>query len=102
MDKTNYRPVSILPVTSKIYEISQQLGAYFENIFDKYLCTFRKWHGCQTVLLRLFEDWKEALDKNKYVAAVLMDLSNAFDCLPHEVLLSKLSAYGLTDEAVLF
>ena len=41
MDNTNYRPVSILTVISKIYEkiLSQQLNAFFENIFDKYLCT---------------------------------------------------------------
>ena len=64
MDKTNYRPVSILTVTSKIYEkiLSQQLSAYFENIFDKYLCAFRKGQGCQTVLLRLLEDWRAALE----------------------------------------
>ena len=39
IDKTNYRPVSILTVASKIYEniLSQQLSAYFENIFDKYI-----------------------------------------------------------------
>ena len=88
MDKTNYRPVSILTVTSKIYEkiLSQQLSAYFENIFDKYLCAFRKGQGCQRVLLRLLEDWRAALDNNEYVAAVLMDLSTAFDCLPHKIL----------------
>ena len=67
----------------------------------KYLCAFRKGQGCQTVLLRLLEDWRAALDNNEYVAAVLMDLSKAFDCLPHKILLSKLSAYGLSDEAVL-
>ena len=57
MDKTNYRPVSILTVT-KIYEkiLSHQLSAYFENIFDKYLCAFRKGQGCQTDLLRLLVD----------------------------------------------
>ena len=42
--------------------------------------------------VRLLEDWKGALDKNEYVAAVLKDLSRAFDCLPHDILLSKLSA----------
>ena len=41
------------------------------------------------------------MDNNEYVAAVLMDLTKAFDCLPHKILLSKLSAYGLSDEAVL-
>jgi hypothetical protein len=45
-------------------------------------------------LLRLLEDWKTALDKNQYVAAILMDLSKAFDYLSHDILLCncKLSA----------
>jgi hypothetical protein len=54
----------------------------------------RNGHGCQTTLLRLLEDWKTALDKNQYVAAILMYLSKAFDCLPHDILLCKLSAYA--------
>ena len=54
--KSNYRPVSILPVPSKIYEkiLSEQLSNYFESVFDDYLCAFRKRHGCQTTLMRLF------------------------------------------------
>jgi hypothetical protein len=47
-------------------------------------------------LLRLLEDWREALDKNYYIASVLMELSKAFDCLPHAILLDKLSAYGVS------
>ena len=49
--------------------------------------------------LRLLEDWKYALDNNEYVAAVLMDLSKAFDCLLQNILLWKLSSYGLTENA---
>jgi hypothetical protein len=102
MDKSNYRPVSILPIPSKIFEkvLSEQLSKYFDKIFNNFLCAFRKGHGCQTTLLRLLEDWKYALDKNEYVAAILMDLSKAFDCLPHDILLAKLHAYGLSEKAV--
>ena len=102
LDKKNYRPVSILPTISKIYEmvLSDQLVEFFNNIFHDFLCAFRKGHGCQTTLLRLLEDWKSTLDKNCYVAAILMDLSKAFDCLPHDILLSKLAANGLSSQSV--
>jgi hypothetical protein len=73
---------------TKVIEI--QLADYFDKIFNPFLCVFRRGHGCQTTLLRLPEDWHEALDKNQYVATVLMDLSKAFDCLPHDILLIKI------------
>ena len=55
--------------------------------------------GCQSTQLVLVEDWRKALDNHKYVAAILMDLTKAFDCLPHSLLLGKLSAYGLSDKS---
>ena len=76
------------------------MSDFFENIFNPYLCAFRRGHGCQKILLRLLEDWRNALDKNQYVAAVLMDLSKAFDCLPHDILLDKLLAYGMSTDSV--
>ena len=97
----NYRPVSILPTLSKIYErvISDQLSSHFENIFHSFLAAFRPSFGCQTTLLRLVEDWKRALDENLDVGAILMDLSKAFDCLPHDLIIEKLKAYGLTEQS---
>ena len=65
-----------------------------------YLSTFRPGYGCQSTLLRITGDWKQALDENKYVAAILMDLSKAFDYLPHDLLLLKLKAYGVSENAV--
>jgi hypothetical protein len=51
--------VSVLCIFSKIFEkiLEQQLSDFFENIFNAYLCAFRRGHGCQTTLRRLLEDW---------------------------------------------
>ena len=102
LDKSNYGPVSILPIVSKIFErsINSQLAEFFNNIFNPYLSAFRPGYGCQSTLLKVIEDWKKALDDNKYVAAILMDLSKAFDCLPHDLLIYKLQSYGLTENAL--
>ena len=63
--KTNYRPVSVLCIFSKIFEkiLEQQLSDFFLNIFDPYLCAFRRGHGCQTTLLRLLETGRMPLKK---------------------------------------
>ena len=60
---------------------------------------FRTSYGCQTALLRIVEDLKEALDKNMFVGAILMGLSKAFDCLHHGLIIKKLNAYGVSDSS---
>ena len=98
----NYRHVSILSSTPKVFEkvINDQLCTYFENIFHNFLAAFRPKYGCQTTLLRMIEDWKMALDNNEHVGDILMDLSKAFDCLPHNLIALKLKAYGFSDNSV--
>ena len=87
---------------SKVFDraIFTQLMNHFNNIFNPLLSAFRPGYGCNTTLLKIIEDWKASLDKNHYVAAILMDLSKAFDCLPHNLLVLKLKHYGLDNKSV--
>ena len=96
-DKRNYRPVSILSNISKIYErlLYKQLETYFESILSRYQCGFRKGFSVLTTLLPMIEKWRESLDSGGNFGALLTDLSKAFDCLPHDLLIVKLHAYGL-------
>ena len=96
--KDNHRPVSILPVLSKLYERSmfKQISELFENIFSKIQCGFRKGHSTQQCLLAMLEKWKRSVDSGKAFVALLTDLSKAFDCLDHELLIAKLNAYGFS------
>ena len=93
----NYRPVSVLNVFSKVLErfILDQLTSYFKSMLSEFRSAYRKQYTCQYVLLRMIETWRKCLDENKIVSATLMDLSKAFDCLPHDLLVAKLEAYGL-------
>jgi hypothetical protein len=102
LDKGNYRPVSILPCISKVFEgvIADQLTNFFNSVFSPFLAAFRRGYSCNSVLLKLVEDWRLALDNHLHVGAVLMDLSKAFDCLPHNLLLAKLKAYGLSESSL--
>ena len=97
-----FRPVSVLSVFSKIFEavIKNHLVLYLGNIFSPFLSAYRENYCTQHVLIRLVEEWKEHLDNNEVVGAVLMDLSKAFDCIPHNLLIAKLSAYGFDRTAL--
>ena len=101
LSKMNYRPVSILIALSKIYEkaVSVQLTDYFSYIFSSLLSAFRKGYSCQSTLLNMIENFKCALDRGEYIACISMDISKAFDCLPHCLTICKLHAYGLSRNA---
>ena len=69
----NYRPVSVLPILSKVYEtvMNDQLFGYFLDKFHEFLSAFRKRYSCQSLLLKAVDDWKYALDQNLKTGVVL-------------------------------
>ena len=72
---------------------------YFDDIFSQYLSGYRTSYGCQDVLLHFINICKKALDDGIVCIALLTDLSKAFDCLLHRLLICKLRAYGLSVNA---
>ena len=102
LSKQFFRPVSVLVTFSKIYEryIHNEMSGFVESILSDKISAYRKGHSCQHVLLDFTEKIRYHLDQNSVVGALLMDLSKAFDCLPHELLIAKLAAYGVKDRTL--
>ena len=102
--KNNYRPVNILSSVSKIYEhyIYHQINDYFHPLFSKLQCGFRKEFSAQHCVLVLIEKCREVLYKRGYAGVLLTDLLKAFNCINHELLLSRLHTCGFSLESLTF
>ena len=72
-----------------------QLYIYMNNFLNELLCGFRKAHSTQHALFKLLQAWPKELDNSEFIGTILMNLSKAYDCLPHDLLVAKLGAYGL-------
>ena len=103
-EKDNHGPVSILPNLSKVFErcIYKQIAQFFDKLLSKHQCSFRKGHSVQHSLIVLLEKWKESVDQGHVFGALLTDLSKVFYCLPHNLLIANLSAYGFDNKTVRF
>ncbi|KAG5891096.1 hypothetical protein JTB14_036987 [Gonioctena quinquepunctata] len=105
-DINNFRPISIIPILGKIIEIilKQQLYNFLES--NSLLCPgqfgFRKNRSTTQALLKVVSDIVEGLEKGKHSQLSLCDLSKAFDCVSHVILLQKMYFYGIRGLALDF
>ena len=100
---TNYRPISVLPVVSKVFEtvIHEQLSDYFlsNNLFSAQQYGFRKNSSTELAALELIDRLLVQLKNHKIPINFYIDLAKAFDSLNHDILLDKLSYYGVNGTA---
>ena len=101
----NYRPVSNLPVLSKILEkvVLSQLNVYLEtnSLHCSVQSGYRPQHSCETLLVRMTDDILNEIEKGLVVTIVLLDLSSAFDTIDHERLIRKLlQDFGIQGSAL--
>ena len=98
-DVSNYRPISILPALSKVFErlMNTRLTSYLETncILNKSQFGFRKGLSTSDAILEFLDHAYSSLDSKKHLIAIFLDLSKAFDTIDHTILLNKLQNIGV-------
>ena len=94
----NNRPISLLPVLSKVAEkhVLQQCTSFLsdKNCLTKHQSGNKRYHSTETLSLLVTDHLSNAIDEMKVTAMVLIDLSKAFDSICHSILLNRLQALG--------
>ena len=75
---------------------------YFGKRFSKFQFGFRKGFNAQHCLITMIEKWGRSVDGSGQDGALLSNLSKAFDCIDHELLIAKLYAYGFDKNSLYF
>ena len=103
-DPSNYRPISVLPVLARVLEkeVAKQLTSYctlHHSIPDQQF-GFRALSSCEMALLYTLDHWIKDIDDGNMIGALLIDLSKAFDSVPHQRLLNELGSLGCSTSAM--
>ena len=100
-DMNNYRPISNISHIAKVIErlINKQFMKYLSenNFISESQSAYRPEYSTVTALHRVMEDWLDALNDSQYIGVVYLDTKKCFDSINHEILLHKLSRYGVLD-----
>ena len=103
-DPANYRPISILPILARLTEkaVATQLSYYcsLQHAIPVEQFGFRAKSSCEIALVSALDSWMQAVDKGNMVGALLIDLSKAFDAVPHQQLLNELLVLGCNRSAL--
>ena len=103
-DLGNYRPISLLPIITKIFEkaIKNQIVKYLEKheILNKYQYGFREKLSTSDAILRFTEHTLDCFENGRYSASLFCDLSKAFDCVSHAILLKKLNTFNFNASSI--
>ena len=98
-EKSNYRPISVLPVLSRLFEklIYDQLYQYLERggFLTSEQSGLRPWHSSTTCLLKCTDDWYSGMDEGLLTGLISIDLKKAFDTVDHEILVKNSSIMEL-------
>jgi hypothetical protein len=98
-DLSNYRPISVLPVLSKIYErhILKSLSGYIRtyDLISSSQSGFRANHSCTTAMQHMFSEWSDKLISKHTIVMLFLDFRKAFDMVGHNIILDKLKLMGI-------
>ena len=105
-DQNHFRPISVLPIISRLLErhICTHLMLYLRS-FNLIVTTqsgFRPHHSTESILIKMTDDWLEAMDQGLYTGAIFLDLRKAFDFVNHDLLVTKLQMYGCSPSTLLW
>ena len=102
-EPTNFRPISILPVLARTFErlAAKQLYEFCErkNLIPPAQFGFRRKSSCEVALISALDTWIGSVDAGEMVGALLIDLSKAFDTVPHQMLIRELANCGCSIDA---
>lgn len=105
-DFSHYRPISILPFLSKVLErvVQYQMLRFLRShqLLNPFQSGFRPAHSTCTALIKIMDDIRKGMDDTQLTLLALLDFSNAFNCVDHEILMSILSSLNMSSDVILW